>query len=346
MAASATGIVAVAQPEDHVVKLFLPDGTARSVGREGEGPGDFRTPINVGWDLDTLWVIDGVLQRVSVFQSDGELIRTTAVPDADALRRSMQGRSSVAFRPALVGVGPAHMGVLSLITAPSEERDPLGSPGRAAGPALYGVNLQSGDGLISLGRQPRSESIQCRVRVDNSSSSFGFRLPWCSEGELALDPTGAWLATATPERTSVASDFIVHVELRSRRGVVRYAVDLPVGSAAIPSAEVDRMRAAITGRRTVPPSLRQAIRDTEFPTHFPPVDGLLVSELGDVWLRRPVDSAGSEWIVLGPDGTRRATVRFPAGVEPRFIGTDSVWGTSRSELDELSLVEFEVRLGR
>ena len=102
MAASVTGIVAVAQPEDHVVKLFLPNGRIRTVGREGEGPGDFRTPIKVGWDLDTLWVIDGVLQRVSVFRSDGQFIRTTTVPDADALRRGMRGSSSVAFRPALV----------------------------------------------------------------------------------------------------------------------------------------------------------------------------------------------------------------------------------------------------
>lgn len=61
------------QPQHREVMVFTPEGDlVRRIGREGDGPGEFRSPGTVGWHGDTLWVIDAVSQRITWFD-DGEV---------------------------------------------------------------------------------------------------------------------------------------------------------------------------------------------------------------------------------------------------------------------------------
>lgn len=57
------------------------DGVVGVFGGEGEGPGEFRTPLAVVPGPDaTIGVIDGELQRLSVFRPTGELISDARLP--------------------------------------------------------------------------------------------------------------------------------------------------------------------------------------------------------------------------------------------------------------------------
>ncbi len=47
-----------------------------SMGRSGEGPGEFRLIGVIGWTADTLYVTDFLLARISYFSPDGDFYRT------------------------------------------------------------------------------------------------------------------------------------------------------------------------------------------------------------------------------------------------------------------------------
>ena len=69
------GNVYLAQNTESLVRVFSADGRLlHTLGRDGEGPGEFRNPIRLGWLADTLWVFDQRLGRTSLFGSDGEFL--------------------------------------------------------------------------------------------------------------------------------------------------------------------------------------------------------------------------------------------------------------------------------
>ena len=51
----------------------------RRVGRDGEGPGEFRMPATMGWLGDTLWVADPRLARITLFTRAGEVRGTLRI---------------------------------------------------------------------------------------------------------------------------------------------------------------------------------------------------------------------------------------------------------------------------
>ncbi len=77
----ADGSVAVADRTSAEVRIFAPDGRhLRSMGRHGEGPGEFQDPF-VLWVLpgDTIWVGDYRPYRYVVFTAAGEWVRNVAL---------------------------------------------------------------------------------------------------------------------------------------------------------------------------------------------------------------------------------------------------------------------------
>ena len=68
-------------PDQHLYSLHRNEGSARrwsldgqpagTVGREGDGPGEFRRPGKIGFFGDTLWIMDTYAYRVSFFDLDG-----------------------------------------------------------------------------------------------------------------------------------------------------------------------------------------------------------------------------------------------------------------------------------
>ena len=72
------------------VTVFSGDGEfVRSFGRAGEGPGEFRRPVAMGWDgLDRLWVAAGLSGRYHVFNATGAFQKT--VPRPIQALRSLQ----------------------------------------------------------------------------------------------------------------------------------------------------------------------------------------------------------------------------------------------------------------
>ena len=62
-----------------------------TIGRSGEGPGEFRRPVDLAVDpiRDRLYVRDAQLRRISVFRLDGSLVTTWNTPTIPGLLRPM-----------------------------------------------------------------------------------------------------------------------------------------------------------------------------------------------------------------------------------------------------------------
>ncbi len=77
LVADDSGYVYVMQREPVTVKVFGPDGAwVRDIGREGDGPGEFRDGM-LGIHGDTLIIQDANNSRITIFLTDGSFLGTT-----------------------------------------------------------------------------------------------------------------------------------------------------------------------------------------------------------------------------------------------------------------------------
>ena len=95
----------------------------------------------------------------------------------------------------------------------------------------------------------------------------------------------------------------------------------------------------------VPRDLRAAVEEgLLLPDHYAPVEDMLVTRAGGLWLRETTAADGLEgqWVVFGPDGDAKLRVTAPEGVDFRAIDGESIWATSTNELDVPFIVLYEL----
>ncbi|MEO7361542.1 MAG: 6-bladed beta-propeller, partial [Gemmatimonadaceae bacterium] len=89
------GIMVIADNSNLQLHFFTPNGRyIRSAGRDGVGPGEFKTVRWIGeCARDTVFAFDYMQNRISVFGSDGQLARTFSTPNAQTVlaRCSLDG---------------------------------------------------------------------------------------------------------------------------------------------------------------------------------------------------------------------------------------------------------------
>lgn len=73
-------LIAIADGDSNQVRLFNLEGDfVRLVGREGDGPGEFRAVRRIGQFGDTLWVFDSALRRLTLFDGRDDVVATREV---------------------------------------------------------------------------------------------------------------------------------------------------------------------------------------------------------------------------------------------------------------------------
>jgi hypothetical protein len=334
LAVTAGGLLVVASSTSPTLELF--DGAGvhlRSIGREGEGPGEFRVVMAHGVLGDTLWAVDFPVPRLSRFLLDGRHLDDRRLEILDR-GMTMSAPESIT---ALLRDGWT-------LTVPSAF--PAGRRERVAVPVLLG-RLDSGElrpvaerwmppgfhvpGVGVFGRAP---FIPLSPLVAVAGDGSGFAVAAWDEsrpGELRLsrfrsDGTEAWTRTLSFPATRVSPGV--------RAAMLEDAVEV-----ATPMVEQAR-RMGVQVRGSVESLVREGLH---LPEHYPPVDGMVVAVDGGVWLRRGGEGEVREWIVLGPEGSPRFTFPLAEGVTIRAALGDSAWATGVGEYDVPYMVRFEVR---
>jgi hypothetical protein len=301
------GTVAVLDAMGHRLHLYGSGGELRaSVGEDGEGPGEFRSPAGVRpYRGDSAAVFDPRLGRISVFSSSGGFGRSVPVRLATSRIEFVGTLEDGSFIVRAGGFGPnsgiwREPATFARILADGSAFDTLAVlPGEEfyrtnfQGRSLYGVRPFGREAIGAAGRDVLvvNDGDDCALTVHGPN------------GETAM------LVRLACERRKLASETVTAFERARLSGI------------SIPATR--ELYTALYAANKVP-----------YPKVVPPYDQLLVDETGDLWAGRyplPSDSV-RYWLVFRTDGRLLGTVTTPVDLEIQQIGAHAVVGIVRDDL--------------
>ena len=301
--------------------MFGPDGTfLNSIGRSGEGPGEFSGVTGLWLTPDALiglW--DRGNLRISTYRPDGELVSTN--------RLRVEGEEEYSVTPEVL-LGPFGNGDIAL--ASLEFGGPPDTP--EAIPDRWVLARFSPDG------EPRGALGDLR----GMRRLRGQPLPFTPLPRVAV----------LGDSLFAADGYEAGIDVRGPDGAVGRTIILPTLDR---SADTESAWSALEAelrarnREMYLGMLERLPRSDEFPQ----IGGLLADDRGLLWVKLydvPGDAlwlghgpamrprAGGEWHLVRPDGEVLGTVRMPDGLSPLHITENRLVGVQRDALDVERLV--------
>ena len=285
--------VYITQPRDQRILVYDSAGHyLRAIGRPGDGPGEFRFLLRVGLLGDSLWTVDGVSQRTTIFTPGGEVARSwvfRAEPpgwagSADLIALLADGSALAEGHWSITGVvmgGPLD---LPLVRASRTGDAPSGIA--TADLRHTGLHAPAGSGRFIEGLQP-----------------FDDRTLWAAAADGS--------AFAVVERPATGNTSAFHVTLLRPSGDTIYSRSYPVTPVLLTDAAFDSARAYFAPVEIDPAVVFR-------PARVPPVRAIGVGRQRDVWLRladAPDDSLAT-WQAIDSTGEP-----FNPGTAPRRCAT-------------------------
>ena len=329
------GSIYVTQAGDQALRVFDAQGKyLRTIGRKGEGPGEFTGLGGVGFIGDTLYVTDFRQRRITLFRPDGTLISTIVAEPAP----SGPARPDAYFRPTpstLLSDGSVFAGSSfpsHLVSSGQIKARPVFRVTRTAAvlDTIAWVPIGSGQGTMQSGNatmffsQPVPDDPMTviagpseRVFVIERGAGQGST----SFNVTAIDASGdtLWSRSHTYRPKAFAA------------GVVDSIVDVQVRRFSSGPNEKTRFSAD---------QVRKALH---IPDHQVTVTQAFAAMDGSLWLRREEFGATLNWTVLDPKGNVVATFGLPRNVRPMTVIGDQAWGVELDDVDVPQLVRYRIR---
>jgi len=278
----------------------------RTVGRAGEGPGEFRALFWVGHlARDSIAAWDAALSRLSVFDPAGTFVRTVAprsslgmFPLAAGVLRD--GRVLIAVRGAGMGSG----------TGIRVQRDSVS----------YVALAQTGE-VQPVARVPGTEML-----LSGAASGGMLMRPLPFGRQTVAAAQGDRVYVGTGDRFEV----LAYEPGHGLRTVVR-ARHRPV---PVTRTEIDGYKRTLVtigaeGDARLRAQNAELLEKAPYPREMPPFTAISADADGNLWLQPPMTASAETlpWMVFAPDGRARGTVDLPAGLNVHDIGRDWVLGT-------------------
>lgn len=293
------------------VRIFSPEGRLeRTLGRRGNGPGEFERPFRMGFVGRQLWISDGASQRLVFFDMAGHA-DSTSRPD---------------YRP------PAGLNIdapLALaadggvIIIPSIPGDRLASGQSVAVPI---VRL-SPDGRLDTLHVVQRGGIGVRIEIGTNQLFLRRPLVWTPVVATASDAGLLAIAEQRAGRDESSPEFRLIV----KDGVGRVTGDRPTryDPVRVPRAwrdsVVDRYVTALKTRVQNSDLLaRRIAAGFEIPAMFPPVERVVVGNDRTVWLRLAGAAPSARWLVYDAQAKPLGAVELPANLDIVFAGPRDV----------------------
>ena len=328
--------ILVSQPDEHHLRIFSRDGGSLGIiGRRGQGPGEFEEVSRVGLHGDEVWVSDGLLGRVSFFDSAYEYVSSVSVRGHPTM-----GASRFDVRAVLADGSLLAMRRRSAIEASDPSQPPqslflLDPRGvlRDTVAVLPGLSpvAEIRDGLRSQRRVFLIRPVVNRSLWSAAPDGTGFVIVH-QEAATAGEPH-----TFSVTRFSGSADTVFALNVPYRPVPVpgdwlRQNVDEQVrvheggGDASV--ADLGRFRRAV----------REAIDMFDF---FPPIAGVHAAADGATWLKLRTDDDSFEWIVLDEAGSEIRRLRAPAGLGLASADRNGAWFVEHDHFDIPYIVRYD-----
>ena len=287
--------------EAGVIALNADLSLDRTIGREGEGPGEFTGPGSMQvLPGDSLLVWDYQPQRITVFppgNDEAAYVRPLGTQELGSQARRLAGsagylaQSSTAYMADATDEGETRIAILRHIR---EEE------GRVVDEVIY--------------QYPAAESLV--IRGDGSVSVSGH-------------PFGrrSFVGLLGGEQIVHANSDALEVKIIDLQGGVRTAFSFPTTPIAVTGAELDDAADGM-GR-----AMGRLLRDGA-PYVWPTLTGLVVDDQDRIWLGiHTGDPSTREWAAFMEDGTHVMSVTLPAGLAVHTVRNGRLIGVGRDELD-------------
>jgi hypothetical protein len=328
------GRIYVVDRQTNELRIFGPDGAfVRSVGRTGDGPGEYRNANGLLWIAEgTLAVIDQRGNRYTLLSSEGEYVRSVPRP-LGFYGWAFRGDYSAGHIYELSGVGngpdrlPALLGIsLSAAPAATEEGAPPSSE-EASSPGTFAVDTV----MLPVPNAPLYESYSVRT----AQGGMGMTVPFTPRPIYLLDREGTiWHGHGGEfriARSSFEGDTLMEIVLD--------ATGTPVAQEELAEWESAE---AVTRFREMGGNLDMS----RIPTVKPFFDDLQVDADGFLWVSVPSPPNQVLFSVFDPDG--RFLGRLQAdGMErdtsvPPVVRNGRLYFVGRDELDVQRVYVFRI----
>lgn len=331
------GAIYVLQHLERVVKVFDSSGRiVRIFGREGEGPGEFRSPRSMSWSGNMIGISDVVLGRLTMFSLDGRVRRTIAYMKPYGVlwplmpAALLQDGNTLAVGRAsarLVADGTIEAVPVLRLTADGTILDTVAMWDRTNSSTLIDVDRQLGTLVVG---QRFSDAPLLDVDSRNGVVVLVDR--------RVRDSSNAFFSVTIVSTTgdTLSSRAYRYNPMPLTRRVVDARVDSLMDAL---SRSAGRAAASVTERL-----LRRALF---VPATLPSVTAVVAGLDGTTWLRResPAEPGPVMWTVLSSTGEILADVYAPQELIVFQANMKFVWGVVRDELDIPYVVRYRVQLG-
>ncbi len=340
VAVAENGMIAIAQLQTSNVLFFSETGEALgSIGRDGEGPGEFRSAWRLGWIADTLYAYDFSLRRFTLIDPDLQYVRYIYVPNGARAGPEMAGRLpdfGIEYGGALYADG-------SVYGQFAGTQDAVANSDYDPGKTTYGRVRE--DGTIVSYFQFSSGNAQ-PIEVSLGGGRVGLMasnlLPSPERPILRLSADGIRMAHINVAMEGPdAGTFEIKME-DVYTGVLyvrRYPFDpVPITQAIRDSILEARLE-------NMSPEMARALRGgATFPPMLPPVVGMVGGRDNTLWIRMRDTEEGRLYRILDPSGEPVGTLTLPLNSRIAVADLRQIWVIEIDELDVESVVRYGLRI--
>jgi hypothetical protein len=336
------GILAVPIQQDMQLRLFDANGKAIArVGRNGEGPGEFRFMSWFGSFADTMFVVDSRLRRVTFIAPDGAVLRSTMhwmssnqwdtkLP-ADA---TMEQRVAY-FSPSMILADGSSIGGAGLMPRPGREREPFQES------VIVRVSPAGVVRVVSL-QSPEGGDPRWAFALDG----FGIAIPFTLSPTTVFSPRGDRFAHLWTAATSRNGGTWTVTAIRTDGDTI-FSRTFPFTGVPIPAAARDSAAtAASSGMREGPPDLPQrakALMLERMPPVYAGVEYVVHGQDATIWVALRRTPEGTPVIALdGDSGEPLFQLLLPRGVRLRQGSRTLAWVTEADDDGVASVVRYRI----
>ena len=351
---SAEGDVFVAQWQDRTIQVIDEAGeVTRTIGRSGEGPGEFTLLSAIWLAGDTLVATDRQLMRVNSFATDGRFLDSrTWVADFERWRVEEAG-TLVIYAPgsppsAILANGLALVSPNWMVRPPQDPPEP--------GPRRDGFRSP----LLTMDEQGRivdtlawSEYYFTEFNMTRAGRYFRIRVPFQREIHTAVIPGGGGVIVVREDDAAGPSVLVTRIGPSADTVFSRTYSHTPApltddlfrrALSEIEVGEMFPMQGA--ERESVPESAEfegPVRRAGVLPETLPTVTSLVVGQDESIWLRREEQEGEfARWTVLDGTGVVVGVVTLPRRQEVVAVRGAVMVAVEEDELGRASLVRYRV----
>ena len=336
------GSIHVTGRGDVAIHVLGDDGRyVGTIGRRGDGPGEFRASPEIGVSGDTLWALDRLLRRVSRFTLSGDFIDSRPIP-------WIVSNKGDSFQPASrLADGTL---LMSEVVGSHWSDDDL-SEGQKI--RLLSTDGRDGGEVVTLD----VSTLWLRMALAGDVMMATLQ-PWSTHDLLATSPRGDGFVVVTG-RGADEREGSYKLDWFDTEGWLTRSASVPFRAARLTRSEIDSLRDGLA--EGLAPRMVTSVRDARralsevlyTPDYLPAVESMnrslsmgavVLAMDGTTWVRHR-DVEGARWLVLDRSGAIVAEVETPEDLVVHHISADHVWGVREDALGIAWISRFRIRKG-